>query len=433
MSSRAVTADAATGTLAVRPDTFASLRIRNFRLFAAGLFVSGAGGWAQRIAQDWLVLDLTGSATAVGVTTTCQFLPTLVIGLFGGVIADRYPRRTVLLVTQLAFGTIAGLLAMLTFSGRATAWPVYALALALGIVTACANPCRQAFVNELVGPDRVRNGIALVSSTIQLGALLGPVLAGALIGVAGSAATFAFAAATYAVSVGTLLLVDSDDLRNGRGQPPVSGVRIRDGLRHVVRHPRVRWPLLLVGTFGMFILSLPVILVTFADSVLHSGAGGYGLLTSVVGAGALTGALLAARRVRRGRLRTLVATAAALAVATMLAGLAPNAWAFLPLLVALGVVNLLFMTAAQAMVQQTTPDALRGRVLGMFTLVFIGGGGLGAPLVGWIAEHAGPRGSLLVAGAVPAAVTLLVARKLANDGHLRLRVRYQLSVSLVRR
>ena len=433
LRSRAAVADAASGEPQVRPDTFASLRIRNFRLYAGGLFVSGTGGWVQRIAQDWLVLDLTGSATAVGITTACQFLPTLAIGLLGGVVADRFPRRVVLLVTQSTLAALAAVLSALTLTDRVTVWHVYLLALGLGTVAAFDNPCRQAFVNELVGPVRIRNAIGLVSSTFQLGALVGPLLAGALIGAAGNGIAFAVNAASYGGMITALLLVRAAELRHTRGNRPANRVRLRDGLRYVARTPRVRWTVVLVGTFGVFIMSLPVTLAAFADSVLDSGAGGYGLLNSTVAAGSLTGALLSARRVHHSRLRTLVGIAAGLCVATMLAAAAPTAWAFMPLLAALGVATLLFLTTAQSMVQQTTPDALRGRVLGVYTLVFIGSGALGSPLVGWIAERLGPRTALLLAGAVPAAVTLLVARKLAHDGRLRLRVRYEVSISLVRR
>ena len=434
LRSRAAVADAADGEPQVRPDTFASLRIRNFRLYVGGLLVSSTGGWVQRIAQDWLVIDLTGSATAVGITTACQFLPTLAIGLLGGMIADRFPRRVVLLVTQSTLGALAAVLSALTLTDRVTVWHVYLLALGLGTVAAFDNPCRQAFVNEVVGPDRIRNAIGLVSSTFQLGALAGPLLAGALIGAAGNGIAFAVNAASYGGSITALLLVRAAELRHTRGNNrPAGRVRLRDGLRYVARTPRVRWTVVLVGTFGVFIMSLPVTLAAFADTVLDSGAGGYGLLNSIVAAGSLTGALLSARRVQHSRLRTLVSIAAGLCVATMLAAAAPTAWAFLPLLAALGVATLLFLTTAQSMVQQTSPDALRGRVLGVYLLVFIGSGALGSPLVGWIAEHLGPRTALLLAGAVPAAVTLLVARKLAHDGRLRLRVRYEVSISLVRR
>lgn len=415
-----------------RAATFASLRIRNFRMYAAGLFVSATGSWVQRIAQDWLVLELTGSATAVGITTACQFLPTLVIGLFGGMLADRFPKRAVLLVTQAGLGLFAAALSVLTLTGRVEVWHVYALALGLGVVGAVDNPCRQAFVKDLVGTDGIRNAIGLLSSTFQLGALVGPLLAGVIIGAGGNGIAFAVNAATYLASITALILVRDDELRladSNSGEP----VRLRDGLRYVTAHPRVRWPVILVGTFGIFIMSLPVTLASFADVVLRSGAGGYGLLNSLVATGSLTGALLSARRVVRSRLRTLVGIAGLLAVTTMLAGLAPTAWAFLPLLAALGVATLLFLTTAQAMVQQTTSDLLRGRVLGVYTLVFIGSGALGSPLVGWLAEQLGPRTTLLLAGAIPAAVTLLVARKLAHDAHLRLHIHYELSVTLIRR
>jgi MFS family permease len=438
LRSRAVAADVPGGETPGRRDTFACLRIRNFRLFAGGLLVSATGGWAQRIAQDWLVLDLTGSATAVGVTTACQFVPTLAVGLLGGAVADRFPRRAVLLVTQTLFGALAAALAVLTLTDRVAAWHVYVFALGLGTVAGFDNPCRQAFTNELVGTDRIRNAIGLMSSTFQVGALVGPLLAGLLIGAAGNGVTgngvaFAFNAATYGVSVLALTMVRSAELHRGPAGRRTIRLGLRDGMRHVAGHPRVRWTVLLIGTYGTVIMSLPVTLAAFADRVLDYGAGGYGLLNAVVAAGSLTGALLSARHVRRGRLRTLVTVAGALAVAMMLAAVAPTVWVFLPLLTVVGVLTLLFLTTAQSMVQQMTPDSLRGRVMGIYTLVFIGSGAVGSPLVGWIAESLGPRTGLLLAGAIPAAVTLLVARKLASDGRLRLRVRYEFSISLDRR
>ncbi|MFC0622880.1 MFS transporter [Kribbella deserti] len=407
----------------VRRETFTSLRIRNFRLFAAGLFVSSAGGWVQRIAQDWLVLTLTGSATAVGITTALQFLPTIFLGLFGGLIADRFPKRRILLVTQSSMGALAAILAMLALTGRVEVWHVYLLALGLGIATSVDNPSRQAFVNEMVGRENVRNAISMVSSTFQLGALIGPAIGGAMIGAVGTGWAFAVNAATYLGSITALALIRENELRGRTPRRTGVSVRLRDGLTFVRSEPAVLWPVVLVGIFGFFTMSLPVTLAAFADSVFHSGAAGYGLLNSVVALGALAGALISARRRHAPRLRNLVTVAAALTVTEVVAAFAPSQWAFLPLLVALGLATLMFLNVAQSMVQLTTPDAMRGRVMGVYMLVFIGGGALGGPAVGWIAEHAGPRVSLLLAGLIPAAATLLIAVKLARSSRLRLVLR----------
>ncbi|NEA33421.1 MFS transporter [Streptomyces sp. SID13031] len=405
-------------------ETFSALQVRNFRLLVSGLFVSSTGGWVQRIAQDWLVLTLTGSATAVGITTALQFLPTLLLGLYGGVIADRFPKRKVLLVTQATMGTAAAILATLAFVGSVQVWQVYSLALFLGLATAVDNPTRQSFVTELVGKERLRNAISMVSSTFQLGSLIGPALGGVLLGTVGTGWAFALNAVTFFGSISALLMMREHEMPGLQAARRASaGIRIRDGLRDGVRYafhePAVRWAIALVGVYGMFTISLPVTLTAFADRVFHTGATGYGVLNSVVAVGSLTGALLSARRVRPTRLRNLVGIASILAVTEMAAALQPSLWTFLPLLAALGMATLMFLTAAQSMVQLTTPDGLRGRVAGIYNLVFIGGGAIGGPTVGWVAEHWGARTGLLLAGMVPAVATIAIGIKLARAGRFR--------------
>jgi MFS family permease len=405
-------------------ETFSALEVRNFRLFVTGLFVSSTGGWVQRIAQDWLVLTLTGSATAVGVTTALQFLPTLLLGLFGGVIADRFPKRLVLLVTQSTMCGLAATLAVLGLTGQVQVWHVYTLALVLGLATAVDNPTRQSFVTEMVGRDRVRNAISMVSSTFQLGGLLGPAVGGAMIGAVGTGWAFALNAASFAGSISALLLMRESELPHRSAARLTGTMRLRDGLRdgleYAAHEPAVRWAVVLVGLFGMFTISLPVTLTAFADVVFHSGAAGYGLLNSVVALGSLAGALLSARRLRPHRLRNLFGIAGILALTEMVAAAAPSLWTFLPLLCALGLATLMFLTSAQSMVQLTTPDLLRGRVAGIYNLVFIGGGAIGGPLVGWIDETYGGRTGLLLAGLIPASATVVIAARLARSGRLRL-------------
>ncbi|WBQ02922.1 MFS transporter [Kribbella sp. CA-293567] len=405
-------------------DTFSALQVRNFRLLVSGLFVSSTGGWVQRIAQDWLVLTLTGSATAVGITTALQFLPTLLLGLYGGVIADRFPKRRILLCTQATMGLAAAVLAVLALTGSVQVWQVYALALFLGLATAVDNPTRQSFVTELVGKERLRNAISMVSSTFQLGSLIGPALGGLLLGTIGTGWAFALNAVTFLGSISALLMMREHEMPGLQAARRASaGMRIRDGLRDGVRYafhePAVRWAIALVGIYGMFTISLPVTLTAFADRVFHIGATGYGVLNSVVAVGALAGALLSARRVRPTRLRNLVGIASILAVTEMVAALQPSMWTFLPLLAALGMATLMFLTAAQSMVQLTTPDGLRGRVAGIYNLVFIGGGAIGGPTVGWIAQHWGARTALLLAGMIPAVATVAIGIKLARTGRLR--------------
>ncbi|NJC72967.1 MFS transporter [Planosporangium thailandense] len=390
-------------------------------MFASGQIVSNTGIWVQRIAQDWLVLSITHSATAVGVTTALQFMPTLLFGLTGGLIADRYPKRRVLLATQVGMSSMAAALALLTLTHQEAAWHVYAIAFGLGTVTAVDNPVRQSFVNEMVGPDQLRNAISINSSVFQLAALIGPAISGALISAVGAGYAFAVNAASYVAPLTALLLMRDDELiRSPRGD--TMSRQVSAGLRYVAGRPQLLWPIVLVGVFGMFTSNLPVTLAVYAKTVFQSGPGGYGLLNSVVALGSLGGALVSTRRTR-ARLRELVGTCLILATLEMLAAAAPDRWSYCLFLVAVGAATLLLYTSANSMVQLAADDSIRGRVMGVYLVVFIGGGALGGPLLGSIDQHFGPRIGMLLAGAVPAVATVLVALKLAHDGRLRVRLR----------
>jgi MFS family permease len=420
-----------------RSRTFGSLANRNFRLLLSGLLISGTGGWVQRIAQDWLVLTLTDSPTAVGIATACQFLPTLALGLHSGLLADRFPKRVILLTTQASMSLTAASLAFLTLTGRVQVWHIFLLAVALGVITAVDNPVRQSFVSEVVDGPSLPNAISLVSATFQIGAMTGPVIGGVLMSSVGAGYAFAVNAATFVAPVIALLLMrprprpavaeprgpeppqpDADEV----GQPTVAATSpgIREGLRYALHTPTVLWPVVMVGAFGFFTISLPVTLAAFAKDEFHSGASGLGLLNGVVACGAMAGALTTARRTKPLRLRTVGLAAWALASAMLLAAAAPSQISFTLLLVPVGAANLGFLTSAQSLVQLATVDHLRGRIVGLYMLVFIGSGALGGPVVGLLAEHLGPRMGLLVSGVVPALVTIVVCRHLARIGSLRI-------------
>jgi MFS family permease len=401
-----------------RPSTFSSLRTRNFRLFASGQVVSNTGTWMQRIAQDWLVLSLTGSATAVGITTALQFAPTLMFGLTGGLLADRYPKRRILLATQVGMATMGATLAALTLTGRVQVWHVFVIAFGLGMVTAVDNPTRQSFVNEMVGPDRLRNAISLNASVFQLGALVGPAISGVLISAVGPGYSFALNAISYAAPLIMLGRIRDRELIHAPAKNAV-GSQLRDGVRYVASRPAMRWPIVLVGCFGLFTMNLPVTLAAFANSVFHSGPSGYGLLSSVVAAGSLTGAIVSARRTST-RLRALAATAGVLAITEMIAAAAPNELMYTAALVPVGAATLMFLTAANSTVQLAAADAIRGRVMGVYLLVFIGSGAIGGPLLGYIDQHFGPRAGMLLAGLAPAIVLALICQRLARETGLRL-------------
>ena len=399
--------------------TFASLRDRNFRLFLAGLFVSGTGVWMQRIAQDWLVLTLTDSPTAVGLTTAFQFLPTLLLGLHAGVLADRLPKRRVLQATQGAMALLAAVLAVLTITGAVKAWHVYLLAAALGAVAAVDNPVRQAFVTEVVGVGRVRSAISMVSSTFQIGALVGPLMGGILVGLVGPGWAFLLNALSYVGPLTALALMRLPG-HSSSNQGQQSGTGLEDGLRYAATHPTVLWPTVMVGTFGFFTVSLPVTLAAFAKNEFGSGAIGAGILNGAAAAGALGGALISARRRNPLRLRTIVAAAALLAAAQVLASFGTSQAPLTLLVVLVGAANLGFLTSAQSLVQLTVPEHLRGRIVAIYLLAFLGSGAIGGPVVGFLDETLGPRYGLLLAGLVPALVTAAVAQHLARRASVRI-------------
>lgn len=400
--------------------TFSSLRNRNYRLFASGALISNTGTWMSRIAQDWLVLSLTGSSFAVGITTALQFLPMLLFGLYGGVIADRYPKRRILLVTQVVMGALGLLLAVLTLSGEVRVWHVYAIAFGLGMVTVVDNPARQAFVVEMVGPADVRNAVSLNSANFQSARLVGPAVAGALITAVGSGWAFLFNGLSFLASLAGLLLMRDSDLYAVPTAPRGKG-QLREGLRYVAGRPDLIWPIVLVGFIGTFAYNFPIWLTAFADHVFHGDAGMYGLFNSVLAAGSVVGALLAARR-GSTPLRLLVGAAFGFGVLEMAAALAPAYWVFLVLMLPIGMFGLTFNTTANASVQLATDPAMRGRVMSLFMMVFVGGTPLGGPLVGWVTDQFGARIGFLSGGLVAAVAAASVGLFLARLGGLRLKI-----------
>lgn len=423
MTSLAPTSVPLSNALATRAISrnFPALANRNFRLLLSGLLLSGTGGWIQRVAQDWLVLTMTDSPVAVGAVTACQFLPTLIFGLYGGLLADRFPKRRILLTTQISMAVTAATLAGLALTGHVAVWHVFVLAFVLGVITAVDNPVRQSFVSEVVKGDQLPNAISLVSCTFQVGAMVGPVVGGVLMGAVGAGYAFAVNALTFVGPIVALLLMRGTSARKGDSgsSEQASAAGIREGLSYSLHTPTVLWPVVMVGAFGFFTISLPVTLAAFAKNEFHSGATGLGFLNGVVATGALVGAMSTARRRRPLRLRTVGAAATVLAAALVLAALAPDQALFTVLLVAVGGANLAFLTSAQSLVQVAAAEHLRGRVVGLYMLVFIGSGALGGPVVGLLAEHFGARVGLFVSGAVPAMATVLVCRHLARAAALR--------------
>ncbi|WP_225845419.1 MFS transporter [Streptomyces sp. HPF1205] len=403
-----------------RAGTFSSLRFRNYRLFATGAVVSNTGTWMSRIAQDWLVLSLTGSSFAVGITTALQFLPMLLFGLYGGVIADRYPKRQILLCTQSALGVLGLGLAGLTLSGVVQVWHVYAVAFLLGVVTVVDNPTRQTFVVEMVGPASVRNAVSLNSANFQAARLVGPAIAGVLITAVGSGWAFLLNGLSFLAPLTGLLLMRTSELHRIERAPRSKG-QLREGLRYVAARPELIWPIVLVGFIGTFGFNFPIWLSAFVNKVFHSGAGTYGLLNTLMAAGSLLGALLAARR-SRTRLRVLVGGALLFGLLEATASLVPAFWMFAALLVPIGIFGLTFNTTANATVQLASDPAMRGRVMSLYMMVFVGGTPIGGPIMGWVTDTYGARIGFLSGGLIAAAAAVGVGVVLARTGDLRVKV-----------
>ncbi|ARF56944.1 MFS transporter [Streptomyces gilvosporeus] len=403
-----------------RAGTFSSLRIRNYRLFATGQVVSNTGTWMQRIAQDWLVLSLTGSSGAVGITTALQFLPMLLFGLYGGVIADRFPKRKLLLVTQSAMGLTGLALAVLTLSGHVQVWHVYLVAFLLGLVTVVDNPSRQAFVSEMVGQEDLRNAVSLNSANFQSARLIGPAVAGVLITAFGSGWAFLFNGLSFLAPVIGLLMMRPAELHKVTTVPRSKG-QLREGLRYVSGRPELIWPIVLVGFIGTFGFNFPIWLTAFVYQVFHAGAGTYALFNGLMAAGSLIGALLAARRAG-SRLRLLVGAALLFGVLEIAAALAPSLWIFAALLAPIGIFGLTINVTANSSLQMATDPLMRGRVMSLFMMVFVGGTPLGAPLVGWVTDSFGARIGFITGGVVSAGAAAAIGLVLARIGGLRLKI-----------
>jgi MFS family permease len=391
--------------------TFRALSNRNYRLYAAGGVVSNTGTWMQRVAQDWLVLQLTGNnGTALGITTGLQFLPILLLSPYAGLIADRFPKRRLLQITQLMIAVPAAALGVLALTGVAQTWHVYLLAFIFGIGTAFDGPARQAFVSEMVGPDDLTNAVGLNSASFNAARLVGPAVAGVLIAaLGGGVEATGWVIVLNALSYGAVI-VSLQRMRTSELDTPAPAGRekgmIRDGFRYVRSRPDVMLVLAIVFFAGTFGLNFQMTSALMATEVYHKGASEYGLLGTTMAIGSLSGALLAARR-GRPRHRLVILAAVAFGLAEIVAGLLPSYLTFAIWTPVLGLTALTMITAANATVQLSVSPALRGRVMALYMMIFMGGTPLGAPIVGWVGETFGARWTLIGGGALTVLGTLL--------------------------
>ncbi|HEY7138035.1 MAG TPA: MFS transporter [Acidimicrobiia bacterium] len=376
--------------------TFRSLRFRNFKLFFFGQLISQAGTWLTMIALTLLVLHRTGSGLAIGILTACQFAPILVLGAWGGLVADRSDKRRLLLVTQTLEMLQSFALAALAFMPHAPLVAFYGTALAGGVMLAFDNPARRAFVSEMVPPDEVQNAVTLNSALMTSSRVIGPALAGLLVVTTGFGWCFTIDAISYLAVIASLWMMRTSELHT----PPVArrakGM-VREGLRYVRRVPDLWVPLVMMTVVGTLTFNFSVVIPLFVEHTLHGNDGSYTLLYSVLSFGSLTGALVAAHRHAIG-VRTIVVASVAFGAAMLLFSTAPSLVASFPIALLVGFTSVAFMTGSSAVVQLRSAPTMRGRVLALQAIVFIGSTPVGGPLLGAVCDRYGARAGLVVGG-----------------------------------
>jgi MFS family permease len=383
--------------------------------------VSTVGTWMQLVAQDWLVLDITGdSGSALGVATALQFLPLLIFGLWGGVVADRYPKRLVLMASQTAMGVLALVLGGLAVSGSVRTWQVYALALALGLVRLVDTPTRQSFVVELVGPADRANAIALQGAAMATARIGGPAAAGVVINLVGVGSAFLINGLSFSVVILVLRLMRVEELHAAPRVPRTKG-QVRAGLAYVRGRGDLALVLALVGFVAAFGMNTQMTTALMAKDVFHAGAGSYGLASTAFAIGSLTGALLAARGGPPSR-RFVIGAAMLFGVLETASGLLPTYASFLALQPPTGLALVMFTNGVVVTIQLDVAPEMRGRVNGLYYLLFTGTTPIGAPVTGWFAQEFGARAGLLADGAVTILATATVAPLLARQVRVRPRV-----------
>lgn len=381
--------------------TFSSLYVRNYRIYASGSLVSNIGTWLQTTAQAWLVLELTGSGALLGLVLGLQLLPSLLFSPIAGVVADKLPKRRLLAWMQMGMAVPAATLGVLAVSGLVEVWHVLTLAFVFGIARAFEAPARQSFVSEMVDADRLTNAVSLNSASFNTGRLIGPALAGLMIAALGSGVdatgwVILANALSYGFVVFSLWVMDPDALRpSPRGT--LGNHAIRDGLAYVRSRPDLLLLLTTVFFLGAFGLNFQVTSALMATQVFGKGAGEFGVLGSILAIGSLAGALLAARR-QSPRLRYIVGAALLFSLVQIASGLMPTYATYAAILPLVGLTVLTAGTTASAVIQMSTSPAMRGRVVSIYLMVFMGSVPLGAPLIGWVGEHFGPREALVSSG-----------------------------------
>jgi len=386
--------------------TFSSLSVPNYRRYFSGQIVSITGNWMQIVGEMWLMVKLTGSGVSVGLTAGLQFLPILLFGAYGGLLADRMSKRTLLTVTQLSLMVPAVTLFLLTLTGVVQPWMVLALVLVRGSVLALDNPARQSFVVEIVGSDRVVNAVALNSVVVHCSRIIGPAAAGTIIALIGIAPCFAVNSASFLAMFIALRTMDPSVLHTPKPTTRKKG-EVRKAFQYVARTPELLIPLAMMALVGTISYNFQVVLPLLADFTWHGTAGTYALLTAAMGVGSVGGALAAGARGQVSP-RLLITASTLFGVAMLLAAVAPSLELQVLALVPLGAASVTFAAGVNSALQIAVEPVMRGRVMALYSIVFLGSTPIGAPLVGWLAGAAGPRAGLW-AGAVAALIAALAA------------------------
>jgi MFS family permease len=415
---------------------FQSLQVRNFRLFAGGLLVRTLGVWMMFIAQDWLVLGLSGdSATALGVVTALQFTPTLLLTLLSGRLADRYDKRLLLFIATSAWAVLSIAMSVLVLTDAVQLWHVFVFAGLLGVANAVEQPVRQSFVSEMVGTSLLPNALALSAATFNASRVVGPALAGAGIAVFDVGPVFLISAVAALAPLYGLARMRVAELHREE-LPPIAerdSARVIDGLRYVLRRPDLVLPMALVAVIGMAAFNYQITLAALAKTVFNTGAASFGLFTTALAVGALAGALAGSSRRARPSPYVVIGAAIAFGVFGVLVGLAQAYWLVVLLLVPTGFFMIFFAQAGNQRVQLGTDAAFRGRVMALWVLLFLGTNPVAAPAVGWVAEHFGASTSIWLGGVISLAAALigLVWQLRHTDSRLRMRLRPHVRLQVV--
>jgi MFS family permease len=399
--------------------TFAAFAIPNYRRYISGQSVSLIGTWMQMAAQSWLVLTITGSSTTLGLIVALQTLPVLLLGPYGGVIADRVDKLRLMRILQVAMGVQALVLGVLTVTGAVRLWEIGVLAALLGLNNAFENPARQSFMLEMVGPENLRNAVSLNSVLVNVARVIGPAVAGILIATVGEGVCFLVNAASFVAVVASLSMLDRSAIHPSAPTGREPG-QLREGLRYVRRTPGLAVPLLMMGLAGCLAYEFQVTLPVMARQALHSGATGYGFMTAAMGVGAVVGGLFVAAKGRIG-LPPLVLAASGFGVVLLFASVAPNLPIEIFALALAGGASISFMSTGNSTLQLTAAPEMRGRVMSLWFVAFQGSTPIGAPIVGWVMAAAGARAGLGLGGVTCLLVALLglLALRRLSPGTLR--------------